>query len=304
MTISFRQLEIFEKVARTGHVTRAGEELLLTQSAISMAVSQLESLTGAPLFERSGRRLILNDRGRLLLAEAGGILQAVRRLEQRLQKNGGELTGELLVGGSTTVGNYLLPALLGAFARMYPKTRVQLRVGNTRQVVAWVEEGKLDIAFIEGPCHSRGVVAVPWRDDELVVVAGPDHAWGMEGGATAEMLASAPWVMRERGSGTREVFEAAMDALGVSYSIALELGHTEAIKNGVASGLGVSCLSRLAVHRELEHGWLVAIDSPLALTRSLALIRRRASFRTPLVSAFLDVAQGAWDVAGCDGLAT
>ncbi|KAB0672057.1 LysR family transcriptional regulator [Oryzomonas sagensis] len=303
MAISFRQLEIFEKVAQTGHVTRAGEELLLTQSAISMAVSQLEQFTGAPLFERSGRRLILNDRGRLLLAEAGGILQAVRRMEQLLRKDGGELTGELLVGGSTTIGNYLLPALLGAFARMYPKTRVQLRVGNTQQVVSWMEEGRLDIAFIEGPCHSRGMIATPWRDDELVVVAGPEHAWGGGRKATAEMLASAPWVMRERGSGTREVFETAMDNLGIHYSIALELGHTEAIKNGVASGLGVSCLSRLAVHRELEHGWLVPIASPLALTRSLALIRRRESFRTPLLSAFLEVAEGAWDGADSAGSA-
>ncbi|KAA0891581.1 LysR substrate-binding domain-containing protein [Oryzomonas rubra] len=304
MAISFRQLEIFEKVAQTGHVTRAGEELLLTQSAISMAVSQLEQFTGAPLFERSGRRLILNDRGRLLLAEAGGILQAVRRMEQLLQKNGGELTGELLVGGSTTIGNYLLPALLGTFARRYPKTRVQLRVGNTQQVVTWMEEGRLDIAFIEGPCHSRGMITTHWRDDELVVVAGPEHAWGGESRATAEMLASAPWIMRERGSGTREVFETAMDSLGIHYSIALELGHTEAIKNGVASGLGVSCLSRLAVHRELEHGWLVPIASPLALTRSLALIRRRESFRTPLLSAFLDVAEGTWDGADFAKIAT
>jgi len=304
MAISLRQLEIFEKVALTGHATRAGEKLLLTQSAISMAVSQLEQFTGAPLFERSGRRLILNDRGRLLLAEAGGILQAVRRIEQQLQRKGGELTGELLAGGSTTIGNYLLPALLGAFARMYPKTRVHLMVGNTQQVTSWLEEGRLDIAFIEGPCHSRGVVVVPWRDDELVVVAGPEHHWSRERFITSGMLASAPWVMREKGSGTREVFESAMDGIGVGYSIALELGHTEAIKNGVASGLGVSCLSRLAVYRELEHGWLVAVGSPLKLRRELALIRRRESFRTPLLSAFLEVTGGLWDPDNSDMIAS
>jgi DNA-binding transcriptional LysR family regulator len=295
MAISLRQLKIFEKVAQTGHATKAGEELLLTQSAVSMAVSQLEQFTGAPLFERSGRRLILNDRGRLLLAEAGVILQAVRRMEQQLQGSGGELTGELLAGGSTTIGNYLLPALLGVFARTYPKTRVHLLVGNTRQVTAWLEEGRLDIAFIEGPCHSGAVVVVPWRDDELVVVAGPEHHWSRERTVTPGMLASASWVMREKGSGTREIFAAAMDGLGVEYSIALELGHTEAIKNGVASGLGVSCLSRLAVHRELEHGWLVAVESPLMLKRPLALVRRRESFCTPLLSAFLEVVGGRWD---------
>lgn len=295
MVLTFRQLEIFEKIASTGSVTRAGEKLLLTQSAVSMALSQLEQLSSAPLFERSGRRLLLNDSGRLLLKEAGDILLAVKMVEKRLQGDGDTLVGELLVGGSTTIGNYLLPAILGAFARMYPETRVELRVGNTRQVAEWLETGDLDIAFVEGPCHSRGLVAAHWRDDELVVVTGPGHSWAREKSATAEMLALAPWIMREKGSGTREIFEDAMDSAGVSYAIALEFGHTEAIKNGVASGLGVSCLSRLAVHRELEHGWLVEVESPLQLRRSLTLLKRRESSCTELLAAFLKVSGGVWD---------
>jgi DNA-binding transcriptional LysR family regulator len=120
MPLTFRQLEIFEKIAATGSVTRAGEELLLTQSAVSMALSQLEQLSATPLFERSGRRLFLNDSGRLLLKDARDILLTVKRVEQQLHGDSGQLVGELLVGGSTTIGNYLLPALLGDFARQYP----------------------------------------------------------------------------------------------------------------------------------------------------------------------------------------
>lgn len=293
MALSFRQLEIFEKIAATGSVTRAGEELLLTQSAVSMALSQLEQQSATPLFERAGRSLLLNESGRLLLKEAREILQAVKRVEQQLQGDSGqELVGELLVGGSTTIGNYLLPGLLGTFARRYPKTRVELQVGNTQQVVGWLEAGDLDIAFVEGPCHSRKLVSVHWRDDELVVITGPEHAWFKERVATPEMLASAPWIMREKGSGTREIFEDAMEKSGISYDISLEFGHTEAIKNGVASGLGVSCLSRIAVQRELEYGLLAEVASPLMLRRSLALLRRRESHCTALLKAFLEVSGG------------
>lgn len=300
MALSLRQLEIFEKIASTGSVTRAGEVLLLTQSAVSMALSQLEQLSSAPLFERSGRRLVLNDAGRMLLKDAREILLAVKQVEQQLQGDSGELVGELLVGGSTTIANYLLPSLLGAFARQYPMTRVQLRVGNTQQVADWLEAGELDIAFVEGPCHSRGLVAVPWRDDELVVVAGAEHPWGREKRVTTEQLATAPWIMREKGSGTREIFEDAMERAGIRYAIALEFGHTEAIKNGVAAGLGVSCLSRIAVHRELQYGWLIAVNSPLNLQRKLTLLRRKSSRLTPLLSAFIEMARGQWDTSRPD----
>ncbi len=134
-----------------------------------------------------------------------------------------------------------------------------------------------------------------WRDDELVVVVGPEHPWAGEKSATREMLARVPWIMREKGSGTREIFEDAMEKAGVRYAIALELGHTEAIKNGVASGLGISCLSRVAVHRELEYISLVEVASPLKLDRSLMMLKRRESRCTPLLSAFMKVAGGEWE---------
>ena len=111
----------------------------------------------------------------------------------------------MLVGGSTTIGNYLLPAVLGSFAKRYPKTRVELQVGNTQQIALWLEQGDHDIAFIEGPCHSRGLVSSHWRDDELVVVTGPEHPWIKDKIVTPARLASATWIMREKDPGTREI---------------------------------------------------------------------------------------------------
>ncbi|BDV41466.1 LysR family transcriptional regulator [Geotalea uraniireducens] len=295
MAITLRQLEVFEKLASCGHATRAGESLLLSQAAVSMAIAELERLTGGPLFERRGRRLVLNERGRMLLPEARQVLQRVATVEKILLESAEEPAGVLQVGASTTIGNYLLPSLMGHFAERYPRARVLLQVGNTHQVEKAVEEGALDLGLIEGSCQSRELEQIPWRGDELVVVAGPSHPWSGERRADLALLAGASWIVREKGSGTREVFEQAMLECGIDWSVALELGHTEAIKRGVEAGLGVSCLSRLAVARELDHGWLVEVVTPLALRRTLMLLHRPSRYRTPLFSAFLAMLAAAGD---------
>ncbi|MGE4578520.1 MAG: LysR substrate-binding domain-containing protein [Desulfuromonadales bacterium] len=286
MPISLRQLEIFEKVAACGHVTQASRQLLLTQSAVSMAIAELERLAGTPLFERQGRRLLLNDRGRLILPQAREVLQNARRIEQFLDESAAQPKGILQVGASTTIGNYLLPAIVGRFSHLYPKARVLLQVGNAQQIEQDLESGKLDLALIEGIPHIRTLQAEPWRHDELVIVVGPTHEWAKKGKASLAMLAEAVWIMRERGSGTREIFEAALAKKGVDCRVALELGHTEAIKKAAEAGLGVGCLSKMAVQREVEHGWLVEIASPLDLQRTLVILRRHSEHATKLLQAF------------------
>ncbi len=288
MPITLRQLEIFEKVATSGQVTKAGDALLLSQAAVSMALAELENVTGGPLFERLGRRLLLNERGRLLLPEAREVLRRIKAVEELLCEATDEPVGVLRVGASTTIGNYLLPSLMGDFARRYPRAKVLLQVGNTQQIAEAVEIGQLDQGLIEGPCHANGVENIPWRDDELVVVVGPGHPWAKKRKVDAAMLAEASWIVREKGSGTREVFEAAMAAKVAGFTISLELGHTEAIKKAVEAGLGVSCLSCLAVERELDQKWLVAVQSPLDLRRTLSMVLRKSEYRTRLFNAFID----------------
>ena len=274
-------------MATAGQATRAGEMLLLSQAAVSMAVAELENLTGGPLFERLGRRLLLNERGRLLLPEAQEILRRAGAIEKALKESAEEPAGVLNIGASTTIGNYLLPSILGEFVRMYPLARTMLHVGNTRQVEAAVESAELDIGLIEGSSRSQKIDRVLWKKDELFVIAGPRHPWAKERRVTAGMLARAEWIMREKGSGTREVFEKAMARKTGGFNVVLELGHTEAIKKAVEAGLGVSCLSRLAVQREIDNNWLVAVDTPLDLRRTLMLLCRKNDYRTKLFKTFL-----------------
>jgi DNA-binding transcriptional LysR family regulator len=287
MPLTLRQLEIFEGVAKSEHVTKASEKLLLSQSAVSMAIAELEKFAGAKLFERRGRRLLLNDRGRQILPEVHEVLKRVGTIEQFLNESIDEPIGVLNVGASTTIGNYLLPLIVGEFTRQFPRAKALLYVGNTQQIEIAVENGEYDLGLIEGPSHNSSLISAPWRNDELVVIAGKEHPWTHEKKASINMMETASWIMREKGSGTREIFETAMDAKGIKYSIAMELGHTEAIKKAVEAGLGVGCLSRMAVKRELENGWLIEIDSQLALKRMLIILTRDSGYRTTLMSAFL-----------------
>lgn len=289
MAITLRQLEIFEKVARCGHVTQASSQLLLTQSAVSMAIAELERLAGAPLFERHGKRLFLNDRGRSILPEVEKALGIARGIEQFLESSAGEPTGVLNVGASTTIGNYILPDIVAEFSRCYTRAKVSLTVGNARQIESALENGELDLGLTEGVPHSRVLHTSEWRDDRLVVVVGRDHPWAREGKATLGMLSAAQWLMREKGSGTREVFETAMARKDVTFSIAMELGNTEAIKKAAEAGLGAGCLSILAVRRELENGWLTEIACPLDLGRKLSIQTRTSAYQSRLLQAFLSL---------------
>lgn len=291
MSITLRKLSVFAKVAETGQVTKAGGLLLMSQPAVSMALAELEESAGGPLFLRRGRRLLLNDRGRLLLEPAQEILRNVANFKNLLEESEREPRGLLRIGASTTIGNYLLPSLIARFSRLYPGAKASLQVGNTQQIELSLEQGAIDLGLIEGPSHAPLLKTMPWRDDELVVIAAKGHPMSGEKSVSADMLATADWIMREPGSGTREVFEAALSGWVSSINISLELGHTEAIKKAVEAGLGVSCLSRLAVQRELENGWLVEIGTSLDLKRSLTILLRNDTCRTRLLQSFLDMLQ-------------
>lgn len=289
MSISLRKLEVFVRVAESGQVTRASRLLGMTQSAVSMALTSLESIHGGALFERRGRRLILNDRGRMLLPYAQDILRRVDDFTSMLEDSLAEPLGHLHIGASTTIGNYLLPLLMAEFSQQYPQAKVQLQVANTEQIELAVSQGGLDLGLIEGPCHRPELDCVQWREDELVVIAGPGHEWASRARVSRAQLLDGQWIVREAGSGTREVFEQALGQPLSQLQSTLELGHTEAIKKAVEAGLGVSCLSRLAVANELEQGRLVAIATPLPLTRQLSLLSHGKRYRSKLQQACIDL---------------
>jgi DNA-binding transcriptional LysR family regulator len=289
MNVTLRQLEIFEKVATSQHVTRASEQLYLSQSAVSMALADMERLVDAPLFERRGKRLLLNDRGRHILPLVQYVLHRVESIEQFLSDSAGEPAGVLTIGASTTIGNYMLPKIIGEFSAEYTKAKAHLYVANTQQVEESVEHGECDLGLIEGPSHNPALNVTPWRGDELVVVSGVNHPLTQCKNITAGILADQQWIMREKGSGTREVFESAMAKLSAPCSVTMELGHTEAIKKAVEAELGISCLSQMAVRRELDNGWLTEIKTPLDLHRTLFIVNRETGYQTKLLQAFLSL---------------
>ncbi|WP_068668461.1 LysR family transcriptional regulator [Thermosulfurimonas dismutans] len=288
MTITLRQLEIFLAVAETGHVSKASQRLFLSQPAVSMAISELENQLGTPLFDRIGRRLVLNDRGRLLLSHAREILRQVENVETLLAERGDSITGDLRVGASTTIGSYLLPYLIGAFVDRYPGVTINLSIGNTEQIESGILSGAFDVGFIEGYTHHEEIKALPWLDDELVIIASPRHPLSQKEELTPSDLEKAKWIVREKGSGTEEIFEAEISKHVRQFNVLLRLGHTEAIKKTVESGLGIACLSFLAVRREIEQGWLVRLSVPfLQLHRKFLIVIHSKKIQTNLLSKFL-----------------
>ena len=289
MAISLRKFEVFVAVGRSGSVTQAAKQLLLSQSAASMALADLENHHDGELFIRRGRTLILNDRGKLLLPLAEEILKQTADFAKHLESSAQEPTGKLTIGASTTIGNYLLPLLIANFSKQYPKARIIMQVGNTDSISKALDLGQLDLALVEGPCHLHSLQQIHWRDDQLVIIAAPDHPWVGKDKVGQQELVKAEWIMRETGSGTREVFEHALGIPLKQLPAIIELGHTEAIKKAVEADLGVSCLSRLAVQRELDLGVLVAIPTFLDLSRSLTLLLPDSEYQSPLLKAGLEM---------------
>jgi DNA-binding transcriptional LysR family regulator len=287
LRFTLRELEVFCAIARQENVNRAAEAVALTQSAASQALARLEQALSQRLFDRRGRRLVLNENGRLLLPQARALLDRADDLQ-------GLLAGEALslrLGASTTIANYLVPAQLAAFRRDHPDARVALTVGNTGAVIAAVAAMEVDFGLIEGASHHPELRVTPWRDDELVVFVARGHALATAGTPTRRQLAEAPWLLREAGSGTREEVERGLLPHLGQLNLDMELGDSEAIKRAVAAGLGVSCLSRSVVADLLASGAVVALTAGLPpLRRTLHCIQHRERPATRGMARFLAIA--------------
>jgi len=287
MNISLRQIEVFLYTANLGCLTRAARKLSITQSAASMALKEFETQMGEKLFDRSGRKLILNENGRALVAGAAGIIGRATELENFFHGDKG-LAGILKVGASSTIGNYVLPQQVADFVARNPLSRIHLEVGNTEEIVGKVNRFQVDVGFIEGNCEAPEIELVPWLDDELAVFAASAHPLCGKKRITPEMLMECRWILREQGSGTREIFERGARPLAERIKILLELGHTEAIKNAVAAGNGISCLSIRVLTELIELGRVRIIPTPfLDLKRKFFIIIHRDKYRSRLLQNFL-----------------
>lgn len=210
MHLTLRQLQIFIAIGQTGSTTMAAKSISLSQSAVSAALSELENLLDTQVFDRVGKRLVLNDNGRLLIPQARLLLDGARGIESQFSASGEPAAFLLKAGASTTIGNYVIPALIARFRESVSAVRVEVHIGNTSEIAAKVANFKIDIGFIEGPCHESELDVIPWLADELVIISSPNHPLArqkLSRKITLKNLREAEWLLREPGSGTRETVE-------------------------------------------------------------------------------------------------
>ena len=269
------RLKVFRTVAQHLSFRKAAEHLFITQPAVTLQIKALEEDLGVRLFDRRGNQIFLTAQGTRLLRYAKRMEALVAQAEQEIADGEGQLSGELSLGASTTIAQYVLPRLIGAFLLENPRVRLSLQSGNTELVVQLLLDGVIALGLIEGPARHREVRTEPFLEDEMVLIAPASAEMDR---LTREDLRSTNLLMREQGSGSRRVIELSLAKAGIktkNFAGVMALDSSEAIKSAVEAGLGVGFVSRWAIAKELELGILKIVEVPgLRVTRSFSLARR------------------------------
>lgn len=286
--LTFKQLRAFTCVARLGTLTAAAEELSLTKGALSVALHELEKQLGHPLFDRVKNRLVMNAYGQQLRPLADELLQRTMTIESLFGQ--GNLAGTLHIGASYTVGEHLLPMLVGNFMQRHECQRPHLIVENTSHLCQLLESYELDLALVEGQINSPLLTARPWLQDQMLVVAAPGHPLAQQANLPLSALEGENWVVREAFSGTREQFDRRLAPLLDNWQLGLEFNTNTAVISAVASGIGLGFISDLAAADALCCGRIVRLDLQQNWTRQLQLVCAADKYQTPLMGAFMDYA--------------
>jgi DNA-binding transcriptional LysR family regulator len=274
--MNLHHLRLFAAVVKHGGFTKAAESLRLSQPAISKSLNELERQLNLALIDRSGRSIKLTDAGQTLYARARELFGVEWIAEQELRELRGLKRGVLRIGASTTIATYMLPPFLGRFHLRHPRIRIRASSANTRTVLRMLLESRVDVALVEGPVSHSRVEVQPWRDDELVVICRPDHELLLRSNVDVEMLVREQFIVREPGSGTRDVSARALALHGARLTNTMRVGGTEAIKQAVAAGLGLAIVSRAAAADQLALGKIAVLSvNGLAIRRTLTQIKLR-----------------------------
>ncbi|HYP83536.1 LysR family transcriptional regulator [Variovorax sp.] len=293
--LTIRQLEVFSAIARGGSTRAAADQVARSQSAASNALAELEGTLGVPLFDRVGKRLVLNENGRALLPHAAGIVEQASQTQALFSETH---PAALRLAASYTIGEYLLPELMAGWKKAHAASRIQLRITNTHEVLEAIAAFDADVGFIEGQHTHPDLVLRRWRSDTMVVVASPKHPLAGRRPSLAQ-LAVSNWILREAGSGTREASDRWLLRQLDEVRVDLELGSNEAVKRTVALGLGLGCLSRHTVADAIGQGWLVELKTPLTeLRRTLSIAVHRSKTLGSVAQVFLQHCMDTHTAAG------
>ncbi|HLW47713.1 MAG TPA: LysR family transcriptional regulator [bacterium] len=276
VAINIHLLKIFHAVARSGSFSRAASELAISQPSVSIQVGELERQFGVELFEPAGKSVRLTEAGRVCFDYAGRILALLDEAQRAMDEVKGLRRGRLLVGATQTPGTYILPGLLGRLKAEYPRLEVTLRIGEPRRIQEMVLRHELDVAVTGWRIALPDLEAVPIARDELVLVTAPSHRFTDLPDVAVADLSGEPFIMRERGSGSRELVDDALHRAGIYITPTLELEGVDAVKQAVAANLGISMLSRHAIDLEVESGRLRIVPvRGFKVERSIWLVRHR-----------------------------
>lgn len=279
MKYTLRQLEVFLAVAHFDNISRAADSLSMSQSAASGALRDLESQFDIQLFDRIGKRLKINELGRLLRPRAEALLERARSLQLDMSQH--QAVGQLKIGATMTIGNYLAVGLMARYLDEQPRAKLDLQVANTSVITARLINFELDIGLVEGEVQHPDLEVIPWVKDQLEVFCAPDHPLASKHQLSDTDLVSARWVLREQGSGTRQAFDWALHGLLPNLNVLLELEHVEGIKQAVMQGLGIGCLSRIALQESFELGSFVPLRvAGRDFSRQLYLVINRHKYRS------------------------
>jgi DNA-binding transcriptional LysR family regulator len=289
-----RRLQVFHTVARLLSFTKAAETLHMTQPAVTFQVRQLEEYFNTRLFDRTHNRISLTDAGARVYQYSDKIFELYGEMENAVREMTGEISGALTIGASTTIAEYMLPALLGDFRARYPDVSIHLKVSNTEGIVSMVENNTIDLGVVEAPVSNKNLVVDECRRDHLVAIVPPNHPKAGRDSIQLDELLEYPFICREEGSGTREVIAEYMNAASdcrVCMDIAMELGSPEAVKGAVEAGMGISVVSRATIQKELRLGTLVAINLDPPLERPFSFVHQKQKFRVRVMEELLEFAR-------------
>jgi DNA-binding transcriptional LysR family regulator len=290
--MDLRRLEIFVKVAELGSFSRAAEALFLTQPTVSEHLRALEDELAVRLLDRLGRGAAPTPAGQLLLGYARRILALAAEARQAVDQFQGRMTGQLVVGGSTIPGEYVLPGLVALYRSKYPDVSVSLLIGSSRDVAGWVEDGRVELGIVGARPGGRALESRELMSDELIVVVGAEHRWSGRRTVTLDDVRTEPMIARERGSGSREALERALKSAGADledFRVVAEMGSTQAIKQAVRAGVGVSIISERAVDLECRARLISCLRiEGVTISRAFSLVVHRERSRSPLAQAFLE----------------
>jgi len=290
-----RRLQVFYSVARLLSFTKAAESLHMTQPAVTFQVRQLEEHFNTRLFDRTHNKINLTAAGERVYFHAEKIFAIYADMENSVRELTGEISGVLILGASTTIAEYMLPALLGDFKEKYPDVNIRLKVSNTDGIVSMVENNVIDLGVVEAPVNNKNLAVEPCRTDRLVAITPPGHELGkLDTRIPVQAILDYPFICREEGSGTREVIMDYLRESGVDpaqLDIIMELGSLEALKGAVEAGIGISIVSRATLLKEIKLGSVDVLDLDPPLERPFSFVHQKHKFRQCAMDELLEFAR-------------